>query len=57
MEREEFRLADPNMTVELVELQLIDEICQNSLVAPVKMGRVRRAIMPVLPVVAMWFAT
>ena len=57
MEREEFQLPDQNMTVELVERQLVDEICRNSLIVTVKMRRVRRAIMSVLSVVATWFAT
>ena len=55
MEFEAFQSAARNMSHDLMERQLIDQIYRVSSVASIKMRRVRWAVILSLPAIAVWF--
>ena len=55
MEFQEFQSKARNMSSNLIEHQLLDQVHRVSKVASIKMRRVRWAIMLSLPAIALWF--
>ena len=56
IEFEAFESAAQDMTLDLIERQLLDQIYRVSVVASIKMRRVRYAIILSLPTIPAWFA-